>query len=530
MILILTTADTEILAISEAVGSLPEGFPVVRAANPSRLNADQTDQLIDEVRPRVVVVRLLGGIRAWEEGFRQLQKSCARRQVALIAVPGDQQADAQLAAACTAPPAVSQRVYEYLQHGGAGNVEHLLRYLANTALGAAFEVQPARELAWEGVYHPHLGGHTTLEELHSRWQPGRPTVGIVFYRAHWMSGNLAWVDALIAALESAGANVLPLFCYSLLHGADRKSSTLPPVVQKYLINDAGTSSVDTLISTLSFSLARVSVQGAALADGWSAEVLDELDVPVLQAIVSTSSRDRWRDSSGGLSPIDTAMNVAMPEFDGRIITVPVCFKETVQQDPRIGGAVSRYVPDAGRVTMLARLTVRWASLRIKPNASKRVAFVLSNYPTRNARIGNAVGLDTPASLLNILQAMQQEGYNTGDLPESGDALIHALIDRCSYDTEFLTDAQARSAPGHVTASQYGVWFNDLQPTVKTQLVKSWGKPPGASARRAKLSTGRGSVSSLSGSSSSGRVSRSWWVGTGLIMRWRGRMRAGSNIM
>jgi cobaltochelatase CobN len=479
MILILTTADTEILALSQAVSALPDDFTPVRAANPSSLDVEATERLLDELDPRVVVVRLLGGIRAWEDGFRYLQHSCAGRGIHLVALPGDQQADAQLAAACTVAPEVSQRAYEYFQHGGARNLKQLLRYVANAALGTTYEVQPARELSWEGVYHPRLGGETTLEDLRKRWRADCPAVGIIFYRAHWMSGNLAWVDALIEALELAGANVLPLFCYSLLHGAERDASSPPPVVQRYLMNDSGAPIVDTLISTLSFSLARVTVQGAALADGWSAEILDLLDVPVLQAIVSTGSRQRWADSSGGLSPIDTAMNVAMPEFDGRIITVPICFKETVHQDPRIGGAVSRYVADDERIRMLAGLAIRWASLRRKANADKRVAFVLSNYPTRNARIGNAVGLDTPASLLNILREMLRSGYTTGELPETGDNLIHALIDRCSYDTEFLTEAQIDSAPGQVTGARYQEWFDDLQPTVREELRESWGDPPGA---------------------------------------------------
>ncbi len=478
MILILTTADTEILALSQAVGALPNGFPPVRAANPASLDADDVQRLVVQMEARLAVVRLLGGIRAWDDGFRRLQRVCGERGIPLIALPGDQQADAQLAAACTVLPEISQRAYEYFQHGGAANMLHLLLYLANSTLGATYDVQPARELAWEGVYHPELGGETTLEALTERWCPEQPTVGIVFYRAHWMSGNLAWLDALVHALESVGANVLPLFCYSMLHGAQRDSESLPPVVQNYLVDDQGRTRVDSLISTLSFSLARVTVQGAALADGWSAELLDALDVPVLQAIVSTSSRERWQGSSGGLSPIDTAMNVAMPEFDGRIITVPICFKETVHQDPRIGGAVSRYVPDEERVAMLASMAVRWSNLRKKPLAEKRVAFVLSNYPTRNARIGNAVGLDTPASLLNILRAMRDAGYSTGELPETGDALIHALIDRCSYDTEFLTDAQARNAPGQVPAKQYAGWFDGLQSSVQTRLRDAWGEPPG----------------------------------------------------
>src|SRR5215204_2837956 len=118
-----------------------------------------------------------------------------------MAPPRAQPGDAQLGAARTVLPQISQRAYDYFQHGGAANMQHLLRYLANSALGATYDVEPARELAWEGIYHPELGGETTLEALTQRWRPERPNVGIVFYRAHWMSGNLDWLDSLVHALE-----------------------------------------------------------------------------------------------------------------------------------------------------------------------------------------------------------------------------------------------------------------------------------------------------------------------------------------
>ena len=44
---------------------------------------------------------------------------------------------------------------------------------------------------------------------------------------------------------------------------------------------------------------------------------------------------------------------------------------------------------------------------------KRLALVLSAYPTKHSRIGNAVGLDTPASAVALLRRLRAEGYDFG---------------------------------------------------------------------------------------------------------------------
>ena len=73
MILVLTNADSEILALRSVLEGLPPGFPAVRAANPAALDAPPA---LDGVE--AVLVRLLGGRRAWEEGFGRLRRDCAR--------------------------------------------------------------------------------------------------------------------------------------------------------------------------------------------------------------------------------------------------------------------------------------------------------------------------------------------------------------------------------------------------------------------------------------------------------------------
>src|SRR5262249_7611623 len=198
---------------------------------------------------------------------------------------------------------------------------------------------------------------------------------LLFYRAHWMSGNLAFVDALVRAVEAQGASILPIYCYSLKDETAEAAGT-PRVFRRFLLDEAGRPGVDAVINTLEFSMAKVAVEGPSLSLGWSVEFLDRLNVPILQAVNATSSRAQWLAASGGLSPIDTAMNVAMPEFDGRIVTVPISFKETLERDPLLGAPLQRYVPAADRVDYLVCLAARWARLRRPPNAEKRVALIL----------------------------------------------------------------------------------------------------------------------------------------------------------
>ncbi|MFN8522384.1 MAG: cobaltochelatase subunit CobN [Chloroflexota bacterium] len=471
MILFISTADTDLLTVSRVAEGLPEGFPEIRTVNPAAINSPTaTAALLDEVLPeaRVVVARLLGGRRALEHGFERIVAESRERGFATVFLPGDQAADIELEAASTVDPAQARRAFEYLMRGGTANVEQLLRWLADTHLGTSFGWSAPADVPWHGVYYR---GRLVDEPIDALLGAGeRPVVGLLFYRAHWMSGNLAFVDALVEAIERHGCAALPVFCYSLKDADDG----LPAPIRAYLVDSDGRCRADVIVNTLSFAMSQVEVHGVTMAKGWTTAALQRLDVPMIQAILSTSTREQWAESSGGLSPIDTAMNVAMPEFDGRIITVPISFKEPIAD----GSSVTRYAPEPDRVEHLAELAARWARLRRTPSADRRVAVVLSNYPTRNARIGNAVGLDTPASVLNILRALADDGYTVGELPESGDALIQELIDHCSYDREFLSASRAERA-GRLSAAEYACAFAGFPSDVRDQLEAAWGQAPGS---------------------------------------------------
>jgi cobaltochelatase CobN len=291
-----------------------------------------------------------------------------------------------------------------------------------------------------------------------------PTIAVLYYRAQHLAGNNGYVEALCRAVEEAGGRPLPVFCASL--------RTADAALLELL------GSADALVTTVlaAGGSTPATVTAGGDDDAWNVAHLAALDIPILQGLCLTSSRSQWQHNDDGLSPLDVATQVAVPEFDGRIITVPFSFKEIDDE-----GLIS-YVADPERCARVAGLAVRHARLRAIAAPQKRVALVFSAYPTKHARIGNAVGLDTPASAVALLRAMREHGYAIDDIPGvdagDGDALIHALIARGGQDADWLTSGQLEGNPIRLAARDYRDWFAALPAELTDVVVKHWGPPPG----------------------------------------------------
>jgi cobaltochelatase CobN len=464
---VVTTADTEILATASAVERLPADFPDVRCANPA--GAPDAGALVDEILDgaRVVLCRILGGRRGWPEGFDLLRERCLQRGVALLALGGEAAPDAEMTALSLAPAGAVAQAGEYLRHGDVGNVEQLLRFLADTFLLEGHGFDPPREVADLGVYVPGRGD-VALDAALARHDTTRPTVGVCFYRSHRLTGNTAFVDALCAALEDAGANALAVWSYTLRRDGDGRVPALA------LLDGH----VDALLVTM---LATGGSGAADLGDGWTgwdATALAALDVPVLQAVCATASRAAWLASDSGLAPLDAATQVAIPEFDGRVLAGVVSFKERDADASPVGVAIPRYVPDAERCARVARLAVHSARLRALPANRRRVAVLLTSFPTKHAKVGMAVGLDTPASALKLLDALHADGMDVQRPFAHGDELMHALIAGGGHDPEFLTDGQLAAAPLRLPVADYLAWYATLPAPLREAIEERWGPPPG----------------------------------------------------
>ena len=485
-VLFVTTADTDILTAERALSGMPDDYPHVSAFNPVALETPEAqEELMTALEDAgVVILRLLGGKQSMPQLFDQLVRDCRVRGIPLIALPGHQEWDEDLVTACTVPVAEVETAFAYLMRGGVQNLENLFFFLSDTYLGSDYGHEAPSHIPWEGLYHPDVAQGTEVDDyIRDRFQAGKPRIALLFYRAHWMSGNLLTIDSLIHRLEALGANVLPLFSYSLKHNPEEDGQGNRTFTE-YLADPDGVPKVDCIITTMGMSMSELSTEGPTIAAGWTVDYLDKLDVPIIQGIISTGTEEDWQESSLGLGPIDTAMSIALPEFDGRIISVPISFKQETGHSgassgaAKLSGRMQRYVPREDRVDYLARLSIKWADLRLKENSEKRIAIILSNYPTKDARIGNAVGLDTPVSVVRILNAMKTAGYHVTDIPESGDELVHRIIERCSNDRDSLTEEQLKMAVGHVTSRQYAEWFQGFPAKVVQEMTEAWGEPPG----------------------------------------------------
>jgi cobaltochelatase CobN len=439
VILLLSTSDTDLLS-ARASGQ------AYRPANPARTAVADLPALLDGVD--VVVVRLLGGRRAFQEGLDALLAGT----IPVVVLGGEQAPDADLMTLSTVPAGVAAEAHAYLAYGGADNLTALHHFLSDTILltGHGFA---APEPAPDWGLLPRTAAEVT-----------GPTVAVLYYRAHHMAGNTAFVETLCAAIEAKGARPLPIFTASLRTASAELLAELR--------------TADALVVTV---LAAGGTKPATVTAGgddeaWDVGVLADLDVPILQGLCLTSSRATWQAGDDGLSPLDAATQVAIPEFDGRIITVPFSFKET---DP---DGLSVYVADPERAARVAGIAVKHAALRHLAPADRRIVVMLSAYPTKHSRIGNAVGLDTPASVVRLLAAMREQGYDVGQLPgvdeQDGDALIHALIAAGGQDPDWLTEEQLEGNPVRISAAAYRTFFATLPEDLRTSMERHWGPPPG----------------------------------------------------
>ncbi len=436
-VLLLSTADTDLLA-ARACGA---GY---RIANPNRVDVPgELPRLLEGAA--VAVVRLLGGRRAWEDGLDALRAS----GVPTVLLGGESVPDAELMAESTVPAGVVAEALRYLVEGGPGNLTELARFLSDTVLMSGEGFAPPRSMPTFGVR-----GDRTQE-------PGRPTVGVLFYRAHELSGNTAFVDTLCEAVEARGGNAMPVYCGSL-RDADPELFAL-------------LGRADVLVTTVLAAGGTRASDASAGGDeeAWDIGALAGLDVPIVQGLCLTTSRAAWEASDAALSPMDAAMQVAIPEFDGRLVTVPFSFKEDGPD------GVPVYVADAERAGRVAGVAVRHARLRKLPNVRKRLGLVFTAYPTKHSRVGNAVGLDTPASAVGLLNALRDAGYRVEGHPQEGDELIHRLIAAGGHDVEWLTEEQLAAAPARVPLKDYLEWFERLDPELREAMNRHWGEPPGS---------------------------------------------------
>ena len=480
-VIIMTMADTDIQCLSQVMAQWGRDWPDVRVVNLLQLQQQLAiDAYANTVLSlaRVIILRLLGGRAYWSYGLEVTKAIAQANNIELIVLPGDDRPDAELMSHSTVSLWVANQLWRYLTEGGLENVRHGLMAVCDRCLKTQFHPPEPRPIPRIGRYPfcnrgdlvmpDHDPGvacsdapRVSLERrpyLRDNLQTGH--VGILFYRAHYLAGNTAPIDALCQALQARGLSSVAIYV----------SSLQDPEVQAELLDwlcPQKTASLDLLLNTTSFSIAKLNATAPQL-DLWK-----RLNVPVLQVILSGGTVESWRQNPMGLSPRDIAMNVALPEVDGRIITRAISFKAAATCSDRLETDVVTYTPVGNRVTFVADLTAHWVHLRRTPPPQRRIALILANYPNRDGRLANGVGLDTPQSCVEILRALQAEGYTVTDIPQTGDELIQRLTTLVTNDPESRTMRLVGQA---LTMADYQAYFNTLPIAVQQGIQQRWGSP------------------------------------------------------
>ena len=433
-ILFLSFSDSDLGLVAAAAGRRPANAMSLRLANLGMLKHPYSVDLYVEKaasQTRFVLVRLLGGLDYWRYGIEEFFRAARARNFALAIVPGDAMEDPRLDAASTVPGADLRHIHAAFQHGGIEHIAALLDFIESRA-GTPHAWPPALAA---------IAAAGRFEEGCRRVDAAKGHALIVFYRSFMAAGDTAPVGALADALTARGLDVTAIFVTSL------KDADTVAWVRAELAREKP----DVIVNTTGFS-ARLDTE---------AGVLDGAGAPVLQAIFTGATEAQWRDNPRGLGAADLAMNVVLPEMDGRLITRAIACKAEAGHRADLEFTPRVHVPLPSRVSFVADLAAAWITLRKTPRAARKIACVLSDYPSRQGRGGYAVGLDTAKSVASIAGMLHVAGYDVGPLPHADKLMRHL---------------EERATTGRLNLADYVLALDAMPPAFVESMQAQWGNP------------------------------------------------------
>jgi cobaltochelatase CobN len=463
-VLVISAADTELAGLSQAHAD--RGAPMVlRLASMMHLMHPMSVDLHLEqcaTKCRLVVARVLGGAGYWKYGLEQYAALLRTAGVAFAALPGDDKPDDELRRLSSVSDTDYDALWSYLVEGGPENAGNFLDY-TRWMIGEVDAVpEAAKPLLRAGVYWP---GETAsdLDVVRAAWTDGAPVVPIVFYRALVQGAGLNPINRLVKSALRAGLNPLPVFVASLKDPVSAGTleqlftSAPPSVILNCTSFAVGSPHQGEQAQGASNPLCLPAAQGA----------------PVFQVVLAASDEQTWEQGLHGLSARDIAMNVALPEVDGRVLSRAVSFKGEAYFDEATECPIATYKARGDRVGFVIRMAAAWARLRHKPVEARKVALVLANYPNKDGRLANGVGLDTPEATAHVLGVLKDAGYGVTDAPVDSAALMEIIT---AGPTNWLTDRAEKAGGETLTLAAYRAAYDVLPYAARQAIEDRWGAP------------------------------------------------------
>ena len=457
-VVILSAADSQLSALSAGFkrASERQSLAETRLANWTHLLKPAAFDLYEDKvlqQAKVVVVSLLGGKAYWQYGVEALVRwSQQAADRTLILVPGDDNVDPELIQLSNVAQQTQQQVWRYLRSGGIDNSAQLFAFLNQHYFAAPLDCTAPRFLPVAQFY----------KQQQIQWKTDQQVVALIFYNSHLQSTNCHMFDELIALIAANGLNVLPIAISSL-----KDAQALQTVNELLVKHDCRLILNSTGFASNSVGSPNLSSQPNSF------KRLFAVDVPILQLVLSSSTVQDWHDYKQGLRSRDIAMQVVLPEMDGKVLTRAISFKSDALYDQQTQISLVQYQLHQERAQFVIDLAKKYIRLTTKSNDQKRVALILANYPTKDGRIGNGVGLDTPNSTVNILNKLKDAGYPVDGVPENGNLLIEALLQSVTNNPNTLHHLACWQSMSLV---DYKRAFAEL-PAVSQQAISArWGAP------------------------------------------------------
>lgn len=457
-LVLFSAADSQLSALSAGFNKASKTHALVetRLVNWTHLLKPSAFDLYEDKvlsEAQVVVVSLLGGKGYWQygvEGLRRWAQQKTGRE--LILVPGDDSVDPELIELSTVTESVQHQVWRYLRSGGINNSEQLFYFLNQHF----FDV----DLAFTAAQFLPLAQFYKETQLH--WKDNQQVVALIFYSSHLQSTNCHMFDEFIALMSDNGLNPLPIVIRSLkdAQALNMVNALLSKHDCRLILNSTGFSSNNVGSPDLSSQPNHF-------------KRLFSVDIPILQLVLSSTTEQDWKDYKQGLRSRDIAMQVVLPEMDGKVLTRAISFKSEAFYDNNTQISLVQYQLHKERALFVIELSKKYIQLSVKENKEKRIALILANYPTKDGRIGNGVGLDTPQSTVNILAKLKESGYPVGDVPNNGNQLIEQLLQSVTNNPNTLHHLACWQS---LSLTDYQRAFRTLPEASQLAITKRWGSP------------------------------------------------------
>ena len=355
--------------------------------------------------------------------------------------------------------------FQYWLGGSSDNLENFFLMLADKYVFKGDKTMSFQEPVTYpdmGICHPiatqmfedvkdYLNWYNSRKDISADLKdPLAPTVGLVLQRTHLVTGDDAHYVAVVQEFEAMGARVVPVFAGGLDFSKPVDAYFYDPITKN--------SSVDTVVSLTGFAL----VGGPARQDHPKAiESLKRLNRPYMVALpLVFQTTEEWEDSDLGLHPIQVALQIAIPELDGAIEPIILSGRD---------GVTGKAIALQDRIEAVAKRALKWSNLRRKPKLDKKVAITVFSFPPDKGNVGTAAYLDVFGSIYKVMEALQNNGYDLPELPESPEALMQEVIHdvQAQYASPELNIAYRMSVPEYEKLTPYS-----------PRLEENWGAPPG----------------------------------------------------